>query len=326
MILRMGTAAAVVILLTLTAILTVPGRELSPLYRSAMAPGGGQAFGGAQADFVPTPEPTPAVLIGAGDISVCGLDGDDKTADLIERLLDRYPDASVFTAGDNAQTMGTALEYSECFQPSWGRFKSRIHPSPGNHDWFTEEGGPYFDYFGEAAGEPGLGYYSYNLGDWHIVSLNSNCAAAGCDVQSAQAVWLRADLEQNDKRCSMLYWHHPLWSSGKVVIDPAATAFWRIASEFNAEVVVNGHDHIYERLAPLGPSGRLELDTGIRPFIVGTGGAWHFEEGQPLLTSEARAIGVHGVIVFFLYPGRYDWRFIPVDDGSFTDSGSALCH
>lgn len=320
MILRMGTAAAVVIILTLTAVLASPGREISPLFQSAMAPGG------AQQDIVYMPEPTPAVLIGAADISVCGMDGDDRTADLVERLLDRYPQAEVFTAGDNAQSMGDAFEYNECFQPTWGRFKDRIHPSPGNHDWFYEGAPAYFDYFGVAAGERGMGYYSYNLGDWHIVSLNSNCGEAGCDSESSQAAWLRMDLEQNDKRCTMLYWHHPLWSSGTVEINPAGTAFWRIASEFNAEVVVNGHDHIYERLAPLGPSGRLELDTGIRPFIVGTGGAWHFEEGQPLLTSEVRATGVHGVILFLLYPGRYDWRFIPVEDGGFTDQGSGLCH
>lgn len=319
MMLRAGTAAAVVLILTLTVILALPGMADAPFFRGL----GAANWAGPGA--VITPEPLPAVLVGGGDISVCGQAGDTHTAALIEALLNRNTEAVVFTAGDNAQSMGQPLEYSVCFEETWGRFKDRIRPSPGNHDWFTEQGGPYFAYFGEAAGPSGLGYYSYDLGDWHIVSLNSNCGE-DCGADSAQAAWLRADLEASDKSCTLLYWHHPLWSSGTVPIDPAAEALWRIASQYGAEVVVNGHDHMYERMAPLGPTGLPEPETGIRLFIAGTGGAWHFEEGQPYLASQARAAGVHGVLLFFLYSNRYDWHFIPVDGSDFVDSGSGTCH
>ncbi len=320
MILRMGTAAAVVVLLTLMAIVASPGTSSSPLFARIFSLTGGQ--GGEPS----IPEAEPAVLIGAGDINVCGQGGDTATAALVENLLDRYPGAQVFTAGDNVQIMGAAEEYSQCFDPTWGRFKDRIHPSPGNHDWFVEDGAPYFAYFGEAAGPPGLGYYSYDLGDWHIVSLNSNCGDAGCDEGSAQAEWLRENLRENDKSCTLLYWHHPLWSSGYVEINPAGMAFWRIASAFKADVVVNGHEHHYERFAPLGPSGRLDNVSGMRPFIVGTGGAWLFEFGQPLITNEVRDNTTTGVILFFLYPGRYTWQFVPTEKDGFTDQGSGMCH
>jgi len=283
----------------------------------------------ARASYEPStraPAPTPVVLIGAGDISVCGNSGANRTAELIERLVDRYPDAAVFTAGDNAQTMGTLDEYTQCFRPSWGRFQERIHPSPGNHDWFTDNGIPYFTYFGDQAGQPGLGYYSYDLGDWHIVSLNSNCDTVGCDAESGQAGWLRTDLQENGQRCTLLYWHHPLWSSGKVEISTAGSAFWRIASEFGVEMVVNGHDHHYERFAPLDREGQVDRNAGTRLFIVGTGGAWLFDVNQPSPATEALDNSTHGVILFLLYPGRYDWMFIPVDAGGFTDTGSGICH
>lgn len=274
----------------------------------------------------PVPTPAPAVLIGAGDISVCGLDGASRTAALLARLINQYPQAEIFTAGDNAQVMGLMQEYMDCFSPTWGRFWDRIHPSPGNHDWFTESGRDYFTYFGEAAGEAGNGYYSYDLGEWHIVSLNSNCDAAGCEEGSAQVEWLRADLQQNQARCTLLYWHHPLWSSGTVPISPAGQAFWRIASEYGAEIVVNGHDHYYERFAPLDQDGNVNFETGIRPFIVGTGGAWLFELDEPLAITEARDNTSFGVIKFLLYPDRYEWEYVAADGSPFTDSGTGTCH
>lgn len=172
-----------------------------------------------------TPVPTAVVLIGAGDISVCGLYDDVKTAGLIERLLAEDPQAEIFTAGDNVQINGDMVEFTDCFDPTWGKFRDRIHPSPGNHDWYAAQGQAYFDYFGEAAGVPGLGYYSYDLGAWHMVSLNSNCDTVRCDENSIQAQWLRADLQTNTSRCTLLYWHHPLWSSGLVPISPAAAVF-----------------------------------------------------------------------------------------------------
>jgi len=293
-------------------------------------------YGGAEAEFVSfvevgspdaawTPAPTPAVLIGAGDISVCGQSGQIRTAALIDRLLAQFPQAVVFTAGDNAQSMGEMYEYTECFDRTWGRFMDRLYPSPGNHDWYFDQGANYLAYFAASPAGPGPGYYSYDLGAWHIVSLNSNCDVTGCGEDSLQAHWLRADLQRNAKACTLLYWHHPLWSSGIVPIDRAGETFWRIASEAGADVVVHGHDHHYERFAPLDRHGFVDYAAGTRLFIVGTGGAWLFDLTEPLDFTEALDNTTLGVIVFFLYPDRYDWMFAPVDGGYYTDFGSGDC-
>jgi acid phosphatase type 7 len=270
--------------------------------------------------------PEPAILIGAGDISVCGQVGDNQTAALVDRLLVQFPQASIFTAGDNSQTIGELYEYTDCFGPSWGRFKERIHPSPGNHDWYTEHGRYYFEYFGANAGKYGLGYYSYDFGGWHIVSLNSNCDDVDCSAESPQAQWLRADLSNNQSNCTLVTWHHPLWSSGLAPIQTAVDTFWKIASDYGVEVIVNGHDHHYERFTPLDRDGNPNPVSGTREFIVGTGGAWLHELGAPLETSEVRDNTANGVIVFVLYPQRYEWYFLPVQPGAFTDSGSSMCN
>ena len=278
------------------------------------------------ADLANEEELEPAVLIGAGDISVCGQKGDERTARLIERLLIQFPQAQVFTTGDNVQIMGEIYEYTHCFHSTWGRFQERIHPSPGNHDWYFNQGDAYFDYFGAAAGERGVGYYSYNLGDWHIVSLNSNCEVQDCGPDSPQAQWLRADLEQASQACALLYWHHPLWTSGTVPVSEAGKAFWQIASEAGADIVVNGHDHHYERFAPLDASGNEDPALGTRVFIAGTGGAWLFDLADPLPITEARDNSTLGVMVFLLYPTWYEWYFVPAAGGQFSDSGSGICH
>jgi acid phosphatase type 7 len=277
----------------------------------------------------------PAVLIGAGDISVCGLQGDDQTAALVAQLIEQYPQAQVFTAGDNAQLNGEMYEYTDCYAQSWGRFAGRIHPSPGNHDWYIEEGSAYFSYFGTAAGRFGLGYYSYNLGGWHIVALNSNCSATGCAVcnshgcsqDSVQLEWLKRDLAAHHQPCTLLYWHHPLRTSGIVPVSPNAGPFWQAAAEAGAEIVVNGHDHHYERFAPLDAQGKVDTARGIRSFIVGTGGAWLFPLGvKPLAVTEVRNNDTFGVILFKLFPGHYEWEFHPVAGKTFTDSGAGACH
>jgi hypothetical protein len=270
-------------------------------------------------------EPAPAVLIGAGDISVCGQDGDARTAALIERLIKQFPQAAVFTAGDNVQSMGGMYEYTDCFDKTWGKFKERIHPSPGNHDWYSAQGSQYFTYFGAAAGENGEGYYSYDLGGWHIVSLNSNCENTDCGEGSPQVQWLRGDLERNSSVCTLAYWHHPARSSGTVPIIPAAETFWRIASDFGVDVVVNGHDHHYERFAPLDRDGQVDLETGTRSFIVGTGGAWLVDLAAPLPATEAVDNGNLGVIIFLLFPDHYEWQFTSVREGAYTDSGTGTC-
>lgn len=309
-----------VLILTFTTVLTVFGRTTSFIppedLKELQEPPEPMA-----------PPPQPQVLIGAGDISVCGIDDDQKTARIIDRLIEQYPQAEIFTAGDNAQSSGAVEEYTSCFDKSWGRFKNRIHPSPGNHDWYNRDGEGYFDYFGATAGKKGLGYYSYNLGVWHIVSLNSNCDMVDCGPASAQVRWLLEDLEKNKgHRCTLLYWHHPIWDSGTVKIMPGIKTFWDIASAYNAEIVVNGHDHHYERFAPLGRNGIIDSASGIREFIAGTGGAWLFDLGDPLPATQARDNTTHGVIKFTLYPNRYTWEFIPVEGEAFEDSGSDTCH
>lgn len=275
----------------------------------------------------PTPTNAPVVLFGAGDISYCGPDwiGDDNTAELLSNLIEEYPNAAIFTAGDNTQAEGTRAEFRNCFDPTWGRFKERIRPSPGNHDYVTENAAPYYEYFGAAAGEPGKGFYSYDLGDWHIVALNSNCNYVACRNDSQQVAWLREDLQNSDKKCTLMYWHHPLFTSGLSGNYGAARSFWQAGEDFGVELVVNGHDHEYERFAPQDHGGNPTPD-GIRQFVVGTGGAYHRDWGEIQPNSEVRDNATHGVIKFTLYADRYEWEFIPVYGSTFTDSGSGECH
>jgi acid phosphatase type 7 len=271
---------------------------------------------------LPSATPTPVVLVGAGDIAYCGEAhlGDEATADLLER----FPQAHIFTAGDNVQGIGSGAEFRNCFGPSWGRFIDRIRPAPGNHDYLTDGGAPYYAYFGDAAGEAGLGYYSYDLGDWHIVALNSNCDDIACGPGSRQAEWLRADLEANAERCTLLYWHHPRWSSGLAGNYGSVSTFWRTAFEYGADIVVSGHDHHYERFAPMDGDGNPHPQ-GLRQFIVGTGGTYLRDFGEIKPHSEVRYNDGHGLIKFTLYPGRYEWEFIPVEAGVEVDSGSGSC-
>ena len=274
-----------------------------------------------------TATPVPAVLIGAGDIAYCSDSylGDDYTAQVIAQLVARFPQAQLFTTGDNVQGEGNAWEYRDCFNPTWGQFLERIHPVPGNHDYMTDNGGNYFQYFGAAAGPPGLGYYSYDLNGWHIVALNSNCNQISCVEGSAQVNWLRQDLADNRQTCTLMYWHDPRWSSGLAGSIPAADTFWRIAAEFGVEGVVNGNDHDYERFAPQNAAGEADPH-GVREFVVGTGGEPERGWGKILPNSEARNNDTWGVLAFSLYPGRYEWQFYPVAGGTFQDSGSGTCH
>lgn len=269
-----------------------------------------------------TPTPEPIQLIGAGDIAYCGETslGDEATS----AIIDRFPSAVIFTAGDNVSGEGRMAEYKNCFGPTWGRFLDRLHPSPGNHDYMTDAGFPYYQHFGAAAGQPGQGYYSYDLGDWHIVALNSNCDAIACGPNSAQAAWLRKDLADNEKQCKLLYWHHPRYSSGISGNYGPVSSFWRIALEHGADVMVSGHDHDYERFAPQDGDGNADPD-GIRQFVVGTGGSELRDFGQIKPNSEIRDNSTQGVILFRLYSGKYEWEFIPVKGGTFTDRGEGQC-
>ena len=269
------------------------------------------------------PQSANPVLVGAGDISTCRNDSDDATA----KLLKNIP-GTVFTTGDNAYPAGTSRQYKDCYGPNWGLYKVRTKPAVGNHEYLTDGASGYCDYFGPAAGSPSEGYYSYDAGDWHVVVLNSMCEeVGGCGLGSPMVGWLRKDLAANpNNRCTLAYFHHPLFSSGEHGNQTKMTATWEALYEANTDVVVNGHDHDYERFAPQRPDGTKDPRRGIREFVVGTGGA----ERRPFRTiephSEARNANTPGVLKLTLKPTSYDWEFVPVAGKTFTDSGNETCH
>jgi acid phosphatase type 7 len=270
-------------------------------------------------------DPAGAVtLIGAGDIANCGRSTDELTAD----LLDTIP-GTIFAAGDNAYQDGTATEYATCYHPSWGRHKNRTRPVPGNHEYHTLGASGYFDYFNGVgnnngpAGERGHGYYSYDLGAWHVVALNSE---VGVNASSEQIAWLKADLAASTRQCTLAYWHRPRFSSSRHGSSTSMQYLWQALYEAGAEIVVVGHDHVYERFAPQTATGVADPERGIRQFVVGTGGAGLYAFNTPIPNSEVRDNTAYGVIKFTLSPGAYAWRFIPVAGSTFTDSGSGTCH
>jgi len=256
------------------------------------------------------------VFVGAGDIANCSGNTDEATAKLLDSIS-----GTVFTVGDNVYPDGTAAQFTDCYGPTWGRHKDRTRPSPGNHDYHTAGAAGYFGYFGAAAGDPAKGYYSYNLGAWHIISLNSE---VGYAAGSAQEQWLKADLAANSSMCTLAYWHHPRFSSAQHGNSTRSQAFWQALYDQGADVVLNGHDHTYQRFAPQNPSGQAD-PKGIREFVVGTGGAglYPFPTNQP--NTEVRNNTTHGVLKLTLHATSYDWQFVPIAGQNFTDSGSANC-
>jgi hypothetical protein len=265
-----------------------------------------------------------AVLVGAGDIADCrGLYGAEATG----KLLDQIP-GTVMAVGDLAYPDGSKENF-ECYHKTWGRVKSRTRPAPGNHEFHAAGATPYFEYFGAAAGDPRTGYYSYEIGTWHIIVLNSECKdVGGCEAGSPQEKWLRADLAAHPVACTLAYWHKPLFSSGGTHgNDLTVKGLWQALYEANADVVINGHDHDYERFAPQTPDGVADPSRGIREFVVGTGGKNHrpFSE-PPKPNSEVRDFTAFGVLKLTLKARGYDWQFIPEPGKSFTDSGSGSCH
>lgn len=263
-----------------------------------------------------------ATVVAAGDIAVCDEFDHFKTA----AMLDAYPAATVATLGDNVYESGTGREFADCYAPSWGKAKSRTRPSIGNHEYSGSPGGQsYFQYFGKAAGPPGRGYYSYELAGWHVVVLNSNCAAVrGCDGDSPQLDWLRADLATHAARCTLAYWHHPRFSSLGAP-SRATAAFWNLLHAHGAEVVLNGHNHVYERYATQTPAGVAD-PAGIRQFIIGTGGAPLHEFRTAFATREVGDSTSFGVLRFDLLGDGYRWQFIPAPGDRQRDSGASLCH
>lgn len=267
---------------------------------------------------VPASSSEEVVLVGAGDIAKCEMIGG---AIGTARLLDRIP-GTIFTAGDNAYDGGSAKDFADCYAPTWGRHRARTRPAPGNHDLVADGGRSYFAYFGESAGPEGRGYYSYDLGTWHIISLNS---AVEPNADSPQGRWLQEDLKGNATDCILAYWHSPRFSSGPHGSDPKVRDFWRLLYEAGADIVINGHDHDYERFAPQDPSGKADPTRGIREFVVGTGGGGVYRFKRPAANSEVRDNTTYGVLKLTLGPGRYQWEFVPVSEKNFTDSGAGTC-
>jgi len=269
------------------------------------------------------------VLVGAGDIAGCSsLAGAQATAELIEKIP-----GTVFAAGDLAYDRGTAEEFHKCYDATWGKFKDRTRPAPGNHEYYSQGGKVYFEYWGERAGPAGKGYYSYELGNWHVVVLNTNCAApgvGGCGASSEQEKWLREDLAAHPKSCIVAYGHHALYSSGVFkthAIHPELRELWRDLYAVHADLMLAGHEHSYERFSPQDPDGNLDAEHGIREIVVGTGGKSHDPLGTPLPNSEVRNSDSFGVLKLALSPTKYTWEFIPVNgEEGFHDSGSGTCH
>jgi hypothetical protein len=276
----------------------------------------------------PKDVPKPFVLVGAGDIAGCSaLEGAEATAKLIERIP-----GTVFAAGDLAYERGTAQEFRDCYGTTWGRFKERTRPTPGNHEYNAGGGAAYFAYWGQQAGTPEKSYYSFDLGKWHVIALNTNCKApgvGGCQVDSPQEKWLKQDLATHANSCMVAFGHHALYSSGVFrshAVHPELRDLWRDLYEARADLVLAGHEHSYERFAPQDPDGNAAGKDGIREIVVGTGGRSHDPLGTALLNSEVRNVDTYGVLKLTLWPDRYAWEFIPVNSGGFRDSGEQTCH
>jgi acid phosphatase type 7 len=240
---------------------------------------------------------------------------------------------AVLPLGDLQYEDGVYADFLLSYDLSWGRVKQITRPVPGNHEYHTPGAAGYFDYFNGIgnstgrAGDSNRGYYSYDVGSWHLIALNSNCGAVGgCGPTSPQGRWLAEDLATSNTSCTLAYWHHPLFSSGEY--SPGISAvrpLFQQLYDHNADVVLNGHDHNYERFAPQTPAGALEADRGIRQFIVGTGGKSNYGQGAPRPNSEVRNATSHGVLELTLHETSYEWRFVPAAGDTFTDTGSEGC-
>jgi hypothetical protein len=276
------------------------------------------------ADSAPTLAKPPVVLI-AGDIAAGKPDSKEAaTADVIRRTR-----GLVMTAGDNVQGNGALREFRDWYRPTWGRFRGRTFATPGNHEYRMPGARAYFRYFGRRAGPAGRGYYTFRHGTWRVVSLDSEpcMSPPGCGRGTAQYRWLRRLLATSSERCMLTVWHRPLFSSGAGGNQPRVRPLFRLLYRYGADVVVNGHHHHYERMAPVRPWGRVDRPFGIRQFTVGTGGGKLGPKGVSVVRqSEVLHRRTHGVLRLTLRRGSYDWRFLPVVGKAFSDSGSARCH
>ncbi len=266
-------------------------------------------------------------IYAAGDIADCRKSkpehsGAAKTASLIAAALAKDKDAAVLTLGDATYPVGLLEEFTECYEPTWGQFKHRTFPSPGNHEYYTPAAVGYYDYFGNIAGPTRRGYYSVDIGTWHVVSINSNLKPIDHQQQLA---WLKTDLAQHPARCTLAYWHHPLYSSGGHGNNERMADVWQALQAAGAAVILVSHDHDYERFAPQDADARRDDARGIREFVVGTGGARLTPLFARKPNSDISDNATHGVLRMVLKDGSYEWEFLPVAGGSFTDRGAALC-
>ena len=267
----------------------------------------------------------PVTILAVGDIAQCNGPAANSAAAQTAALIDQQmPGMPLLLLGDLAYYSGTTAEYQNCYEPTYGKFLARSFPAPGNHDYGVPGGDGYYTYFGARAGPDRRGYYSFDVGGWHIISLNSNIDMAR---DSAQETWLRADLAANsNKKCTLAYWHHPRFSSSSAHGNNQLSAdVWRALYEFGADVVLVGHDHTYERFAPQDPDAVGNSAKGIRQFVIGTGGAGLYAFGTPQPNSEVRGAGAFGVAKFVLDDGKYSWEFLPIPGSTFTDVGEANC-
>jgi hypothetical protein len=257
-----------------------------------------------------------AVLLAVGASGYCGAANADNVGPLAATLP-----GTIALLGDIAYDDGSATDFKNCFDPTWGPLRDRLRPAPGNHEYETKSASGYFDYFAAAAGPRGEGWYSYDLGAWHLIALNSECGAieGGCEGKdSAELAWLVADLAAHPAQCTLAYWHHPRYSSGRHGDDDMTDALWAALSDAGADLILEGHDHDYERMSAV---------DGIRSFVVGTGGrSLYTWPGSPGPHTEVRNNDTYGLLELTLRPTDFSWRFVPVAGGTFTDTGTAACH
>jgi 3',5'-cyclic AMP phosphodiesterase CpdA len=270
----------------------------------------------------------------AGDIARCASpdpkwSGAAATADTVAAGLALDPAAIVLTLGDHTYPRGAAHEFADCYDPTWGRFKARTWPAPGNHEYYTPDAAPYFAYFGARAA---TGWYSFDAGSWHVISLDSDLTRERYpDKYAAQIAWLRADLAAHPARCTLAFWHHPLYSSGGHGSVATMKEAWQLLADAGAELVLSGHDHDYERFGPQDANGRLDPAHGIRQFVVGTGGAYPTPFLLTVAHSEMRDNGRTGVLRLRLKDDSYEWEFLESSRVTTlgippADHGAGACH
>jgi len=274
----------------------------------------------------------PLTVYAAGDIADCRYSraeysGAAQTAAIIAA---GDPQALVLSLGDHTYPNGRAAEFSDCYEPTWGRFKSRTHPAPGNHEYYSGTANGYYGYFGNAAGPKGRGYYSFDAGGWHFISLNSEMKG---EEHERQLLWLKDDLAAHPALCTLAYWHSPLYSSGGHPMTDHMREAWRLLYEAGAELVLSGHDHDYERFAPQDDKGQRDDARGLRQFVVGTGGAYLTPFRWTVDHSETRQNWRVGVLKLVLKDKGYEWEFLAADnlrqgpqEREARDSGAASCH